>query len=163
MAAVREEPPPTVADLMRRLHYYEGSTKRLFPVLVTAVAEARRAWQVKELEKTRDKLEKLAAESQGDSVPNICKAAGVGIAFLMHRFPELYRRIISKYIHQRDTTRLLRRKNLREEVDRIVAELSRKSITPSVGRVIDLLSNQVNRDWKLIRQAINDATRKMAT
>jgi len=162
MAAVKEEPPPTLEDLKRRLRCF-GKMEGLFPKLFTAVVEARKGWLVKKLEQTRAKVEKIAEQLQGASVPSICKAAGIGIALLMHRFPDLYRRIVSDYIQQRDATRLLRRQKLREEVARIVGELSRKSVTPSMKRVTDLLSDQASQDWKLIRQAIDDARQRLAT
>ena len=163
IAAVREGPPPTMVELMRRLHCYESVVKGLFPDLFTAVVEARKAWQVSQLEQTRAKLDRLAEGMQGASAPSICRAAGMGMAFLINRFPDLYRRIVSKYIQQRDTIRLLRREKLREEVDRIVVELSRKNITPTMARVAELLSDEVTHDWKLISHAVDDARQKRTT
>jgi AraC-like DNA-binding protein len=160
ITAATEEPPPTIGELMRRLHCYENAVRDLFPNLFTKVLEARKAWRIRQLEQTRAKVTRLADEMAGSSVPCICKAAGVGIAFFMHRFPDLYQRIIYNYIEQRDATRRLRRERLCEEVVKIVVELSRTNITPTTARVAELLSDQAAHDWKLIQHAVADARRK---
>jgi AraC-like DNA-binding protein len=161
MAALMEEPPPSTRKLSCRLGCQDAVLRGFFPDLWNKLLEAREAWHARERHCIRAKVERIMGEMRGASVPSICRAAGIGVAFLMHRFPDLYQRIISKYIEQRDAMRLQRRDRLHEEVGRIVVALSRESITPTTERVTELLSDHVTRDWKLIQHAVDDARRKI--
>jgi AraC-like DNA-binding protein len=161
IAAAKEDPPPTTADLTLRLHCSERALRTGFPDLFSAVVKSRKAWRVRQREHTHARVSKLANEMLGASVPSICKSAGIAIKFLRYRFPDLYRQIGSKCIEQREASRRLRRERLRTEIDRVLAELSCQGVAPTLRRVTALLSPEAARDWKLIRQAFDDAQRNL--
>ena len=152
--ATLEEPPSTAEALAAKLGCNRGTLYLYFPDLYRQFLEARRAWAARQREGIRANVEAVAAEMAGASMPEICRTAGIGLQFLMKRFPDLYRQIVSRYLERCDNTRKQKRETLRQDVRRAVAELSARGLRPTFTRVAPLLSDQAAKDWKLIHQEI---------
>jgi hypothetical protein len=160
--AALEEPPSTAEALAAKLGCNCGTLCRSFPDLYRQFLEARRAWAARQREGIRVNVEAVAAEMTGASVPDICRTAGIGLQFLMKRFPGLYRQIVSRYLDRCDNIRKQKRETLRQDVRRAVAELSARGLRPTFTRVAPLLSDQAAKDWKLIHQEIDRSMRELS-
>jgi hypothetical protein len=133
-----------------------------FPDLYRQFLEARRVWAARQREGIRVNVEAVAAEMTDASVPDICRTAGIGLQFLMKRFPDLYRQIVSRYLDRCDNIRKQKRETLRQDVHRAVAELSARGLRPTFTRVAPLLSDQAAKDWKLIQLEIDRSMRELS-
>lgn len=160
--AALEEPPSTAEALAAKLGCNRGTLCRSFPDLYRQFLEARRAWAARQREGIRVNVEAVAADMTGASVPDICRTAGIGLQFLMKRFPDLYRQIVSRYLDRCDNIRKQKRETLRQDVHRAVAELSARGLRPTFTRVAPLLSDQAAKDWKLIHQEIDRSMRELS-
>jgi AcrR family transcriptional regulator len=155
--ALSEEPPPATAALARRLGCSQGYLESYFPELYQRLLEARKAWRAKEWGAIQRRIETVAAEMPGASVPEVCRATGVRQMFIYTHFPGLYKQIVSGFIARRDALREQRRAALRDDVRKAVAELVQRGSHPSVNNVIPFLRAEAGRDWKRIRQEIDRA------
>jgi hypothetical protein len=132
-----------------------------FPDLCRKLQATRRASRAFEREAIRLKIDTLATEMKNASVREIRLKAGVTSEFLLTNFPALYKQIASKYMARVNELRQQRRAALHLDVQRAVIGLSRAGATPTLSKVIPLLSSEAARDWNRIRQEISDAIRRL--
>jgi transcriptional regulator with XRE-family HTH domain len=159
--AIAEKPPPTARSLSKRLKCSQSALDYHFPALCKQLQAARRAWKVVEYEVIRLKIEALATEMIGATVQEVCLKAGVTPEFSLKNFPALDRQIAAGYLARESERRKQRCAALRRDVQKAVTALSRDSLTPTLNRVIPLLSAEASRDWNRIQREISDATRQL--
>ncbi len=159
--AIAEDPPPTARSLSKRMGCSQSALDYHFPDLCRKLQATRRASRAFEREAIRLKIDTLATEMKNASVREICLKAGVTSEFLLTNFPALYKQIASKYMARVNELRQQRRAALHLDVQRAVIGLSRAGATPTLSKVIPLLSSEAARDWNRIRQEISDAIRRL--
>jgi len=159
--AISEGPPPPTACLAQRLGCSHGALTYYFPDLCRQLLDSRKEWEAKEREAIRQRIEALATEMKGASVPVVCRAAAIKQQSLLHKFPVLYRQIVSSYLESRDALRHQRRETLRNDVRNAVVDLSRRGMRPTLGSVSPLISAAAAKDWKLIHQEIDRSMREL--
>lgn len=159
--AITDEPPPAARLLAKRLKCCQSALEYHFPALCKQLQAARKAWKVAQYEAIRLKVEVLATEMIGATVQEVCLKAGVTTDFLLRNFPALDREIAARYLARENERRRQRHETLRRDVQKAVTVLSLEGLTPTLNRVMPLLSADAPRDWNRIRQEISDATRQL--
>ena len=157
-AARHEVPPPTLKQIGRRLGYTcEVVISAMFPKLCDSYKE----WRSTRLEEQRRNLRRAirewVASETAPTVNSLCRRFGISPTYFQLNVPEDNKELVQRSAECARAARADRARILREDVLRIVAELRRTGIYPSLPRVRAELPSGSTRCSPVIRAAIDEA------
>lgn len=153
-----EAPPPSLKQIGHRLGYTaEVVVVQTFPDLCKSYKEWRKGWFGSHRDKLRLLIrEWLAAEAE-PTVSSLCRQFGVSAAYLQTRFPGENAEVVRRSAECARRAREARTVALREEVFRIVEELLKRNLYPSLPCVKSAFGPDSRRSQPLLRPAIDNA------
>lgn len=160
--ALQECPPPTLADLARRLGYSTSEVLRAHePYLCNRLTER---YQV-HVTTRRSDLERQAiaalSESPIPSVREVCQRLGITLWFMNEYFPSVRRQIALKHRRATREQTTQRRDKLFHDVYVIAAKLHNRGIYPSFNRICDQLPEGSYAEWNALHSAARSARRRL--
>ena len=139
-AALVEDPPPAVHQVVARIGLRNGSTLwRWFPDLhrvLAARAERRHEWS---WHAKRLLLEQVVIEEPPPSGRSVAERIGTDSGYLRTLFPALWREIVARHAEYRQREAAKHRAEFAEEARRIARELLKAGQYPSRKRVRSLI------------------------
>lgn len=148
--ALKEDPPPTLTEVSRRVGYLDFQPlQRSFPTLCVALQDRRKEYRSRRSAELRTAFEALLSEDPPLSVRKAFQRVGVHDKVLRDKFPDLVIAIASRYLKHRAETSERRKDLLRKEIRRIVVQLYHQGIFPSSTRVTRLLPTTSLKGWEL--------------
>jgi len=161
-AALKEEPPPSLQRVFRRLgckdtgyYYYVNYVDLCF-----AVAKRYKAYRNKPFNKGKGQRRLKAAldEEPPPSFSEIARRLGHKREFVRRKFPELSTIITSRYLHYMKVLRKEKADRLRHEIRKAIPQLSAAGLNASEARVKALVKPtlpNLGRD-SLFKQALRE-------
>jgi hypothetical protein len=134
--ALKEEPPPTIPELLARVPLMSlKRCKRNFPDLYKAVSARHATWLKDRLEQIRKSLEGALNEDPPVSMESMARRLSWHKKSLYLHFPNLCYAISARFTAYRTSQSHKRQENFRAEVRRVALMLVSKDLYPSVVRV----------------------------
>jgi TniQ len=162
VAALSEDPTPTISEIIRRLGARSHRT------LIDRFPEECRAISEKHNRQTKDRLEELEAKLRAalSEHPRPLTQVAASLPYnrndCYRRWPELCRAIVARHTDYKSERARERKFALEEQVRQIALELYRRGLHPTKERVIPLLHNPqktcfvtLNRILREIREELN--------
>ena len=162
-AALKEDPPPSQQELVRRSGFSAYAVfRRNFREMYDAAIARRAAFRVEHREKMRAHLLEILRGDSAPKVLEVCREMGISGSRAYHWYPDLCRAIAAKR-RQHERARLPeRRALLRTEVFQIVSRLSARGEYPSRSRVQKILGGYFSSNWsRLIKQFLDEARQEL--
>jgi len=157
-AARSEVPPPTLKQIGRRLGYTcEAVIVPRFPEMCASYKEWRRAWFKQQRHRLRLAIRNWVAEEATPTVTSVCRQFGISPTYFQLNFPADNKELVRRSAERAGRARIDRARALEEEVHRIICDLLKKDLYPSLARVRSALHPDSTRYSPLIRTAINEA------
>ena len=156
--ALGENPPPTLAELSRRLNCTTSSTLRMHqPDLCDRLVVRYRKY----IEERRCALRR-AAESALEETPvpplrSICERLGITRWFVNQYFPDVRRRITEQHRRCSLAETACRHEMLFEAVRQIATEIHSQGIYPSVARIAERIPRGLRCEWMTLNSAVRCA------
>lgn len=153
--AVRENPPPSLPSLAKRIGCTHHSLKAHAPTECAELVSARQAWKQRRRAADREMFTVLRIKLGPVSPQTLCAAAGLPIRRLMAH-PDLFEHTSTEFrVAQREHAES-RLRCLKAEVERIVDAHRVRGLSPSFEQVRQLLGNGHPRDSKVIWYALRE-------
>jgi hypothetical protein len=153
--AALEDPPPSVAELLRRTNSLSRSKiRRRFPDLYQAAAGRHAAWVRNKHEQMRKALEDALDEYPPVSMAELAERLGRNKAKFYSAYPELRHAVSARYAEYRASRSAERAANLCEEVRLVALMLVSKGLYPSTARVTNNLSKPATLSY--YKAALNE-------
>jgi hypothetical protein len=144
-AALREQPPPSLQKVLRRLgcqstgyyFYYD------YPDLCFAIAERFKNHRNKpfNIEIERERLQAALVEQPPPPFSEVAKRLSHNREFVRRKFPELSKAIRLRYISYRDASRKLKAEQLRDEIRVAINQITASGLYVSEARVREHVKN----------------------
>jgi AcrR family transcriptional regulator len=161
-AALKEEPPPSLQRVFRRLgckdtgYYYYVN----YEDLCLAVAKRYKSYRNKSFDKGKDQRRLKAAlnEEPPPSFSEVARRLDHERDFVRRKFPELSKMIASRYLHYTKVLRKEKAERLRREIRKAIPQLSASGLNASEARVKALVKQtlpNLGRD-SLFKQALRE-------
>jgi hypothetical protein len=159
-AASREQPPPTLHDLSRRLGFKTSTQLRShFPEAVERLVSARAIHAQNEIVDLRTTLLFILHGGPAPSLSSVARQLDSSVSNVSEKCPDLRAAIRSRYLRHRQETTRQRRELLNEEVRRIACDLYAKGQNPTQARIMRLLSEGALNEWGAIQTAVKKVRR----
>lgn len=156
--ALKEKPAPTLNEVRKRMGYSSSMCLQFhFPDLCNQILRRRKAHHEKRITQLCRTLESFLSELPAPSLRMVSKRTGFSCAHLKTLCPQQCAALASRYLRWRHEAALLRKAQLREEVQKIVQDLHRQGKCPTVVRVSALLQPNSLREWKTLTEAVKAA------
>jgi hypothetical protein len=153
-----EIPPPSLRVIGRRLGYtVEFVVVKTFPELCALYKGWRRSWFEEQRNKLRLSIREWVAAEPAPTVSSVCCHFGFSQSYFQVNFPEDNKELVRRSAERAHRARADRARDLHEEVIRIVCDLQKKGIYPSLPRVRSELRPGSTRYFPLIRIAVDEA------
>lgn len=160
--ALRENPPPSLQEITKRLGFSSISTLKAYaPGLCEKLKTHRRAYRERCCVELRSKLEAVLTENPPPSLRSVYARFNVTESIVNSSFPELRRAIGLRHLQHQKQQSQVRRQDVQAEIREIVQMLHTQGICPSVPRVTSLLRSGSLREWNAINDAVKDARREL--
>jgi hypothetical protein len=158
VGALREDPPPSLLTVVRRLGFSTSTVLRENEPELTSQIAARYRGSFKErgADLTK-KAEPIIAENPPPSVKELSRRLGISKAMMDKYAPELRNGIALRYREWMAGEKKRRHKELFQEIHEIAAKLDRHGFCPSPRRILKLLSPGHKAGWHVINNAICEA------
>jgi AraC-like DNA-binding protein len=156
--ALRENPPPYLSDLARRLGYSASTVLRAH---ASDLCDRLRSRHQRHVLKRRSDLEsKFLAALEETPVPSVnvlCRRLDITRWFIDQYFPDARNALAARHRQwvSAETTR--RRERLFQDVRDIVVTLQTQGLYPSTNRIVGHLPPGSSREWVALNRAVNDA------
>lgn len=161
-AALKEDPPPSLTELSKRLEYASPNPLRHnFPALYGALLARRVAYRAECKKKIHAYLLEILAGDSAPQVLEVCEKMGLSTCSAYARYPDLCHAIAAKRRQHEKVLLAQRQVLLRDEVFRAVSRLHDHGEYPSCDRVRAMLGAGALRDSKLLRQFLDEAKQKL--
>jgi hypothetical protein len=160
--ALGENPPPTLAELSRRLNCTTSSTLRMHePDLCDRLVVRYRKY----IEERRCALRR-AAESALEETPvpplrSVCERLGITRWFVNQYFPDVRRRITEQHRRCSLAETARRREMLFEAVRQIATEIHSQGIYPSAARIAGRVPRGLRCEWMTLNSAVRCAQKAL--
>lgn len=168
VAALNEQPVPTVADVARRLGYatVKPLTSRFRELSMKLRASRQRVTQGKSGHRVSERIRQELTEALGEFPPPSC--AEVVRRLAGHRtqiredFPDLWRALRERYVQYRWEAHRANRKAFAGEVYRVAMELHGQGVHPTVRLVLATISEPQFRCLNIVAEAVRLARQKLS-
>ncbi len=150
--------PPSLREIGRRLGYtVEFVVVKTFPELCALYKGWRRSWFEERRNKLRLSIREWVAAETAPTVSSVCCHFGLSQSYFQVNFPEDNKELVRRSAERVRRARADSARELHEEVIRIVCDLQKKGIYPSLPRVRSELRPGSTRYFPLIRTAVDEA------
>ena len=161
--ALRENPPPTILDICRRIGLSAVYVRSLDDRALCDRLKARRreyaeACRVELL----NKLKAVLNEAPPPAPKEVYKRLGITESIAYHNFPDLRRAIILRHRQYRHQQSCARQEAVRHEIRAAVSRLHKQGVCPSVSRVWRLVKSRSLLKWPVFTEAVRDARKALA-
>lgn len=166
-AALKEEPPPSLQKVLRRLgcqstgYYYYYN----YPELCLAVAERFKNYRNKpfNIETDRERLQAALIEQPPPAFSEVARRLCHNREFIRRKFPELSKEIALRYIAHRDTHRKLKAERLRNEIRLAIKQITASELYASEARVREHVKKRLTNLGRdiLFKQALREVKTEM--
>jgi hypothetical protein len=147
-AALTEETPPSLEDVRKRVGYLTSTVLRNhFPALCDELLARRRLHRRQQILELKTKLGSAMLEWPAPSLVGLCKQFDLPRHYLERMFPTECASIRARYACARKETAELRKELVRKEVHRVMHQLCRAGLRPTLKRVKAVLDKIVRYKW----------------
>jgi len=153
-----EIPPPSLREIGHRLGYtVEFVVVKTFPEMCASYKGWRRSWFEEQRNKLRLSIREWVAAEPDATVSSVCCHFGFSQSYFQVNFPEDNKELVRRSAERVRKARADSARDLHEEVIRVVCDLQKKGIYPSLPRVRSELRPGSTRYFPLIRTAVDEA------
>jgi transcriptional regulator with XRE-family HTH domain len=155
--ALKEEPPPSLAEVLRRVRPNSYRlVRKSFPELIDAIRARHMEWTAVCEEQTRLKLLAALEEVPPRSLKLIMNLYGYNRTTLYKKCGDLCRKISARYAAYQRQQGAERKKAFKEQVRKVVVKLRESGVSPSAGRVAKSLENPVIKQLSALNEILNE-------
>jgi DNA-binding XRE family transcriptional regulator len=155
--ALREDPTPTMREILRRLGYSSGERLyKNFPDECRAIGEQRAQQKKDWFEKLEANLRAALSEEPPRTLKDVAASLGFRCGTLSDRWRELCHAIAARYAAYRKEEVLKRRLALKERIRQIVFELHQSGIHPSENHIRPLICDVPGVDIFTLHQILKE-------
>jgi hypothetical protein len=149
IAALAEDPPPTLGKMCHRLGYSRPVVLRKhFPKLCDQLLVLQRAHRVREVEKLRSQLLEFSLESPAISLEHACRRVDYSRQQLLRLCPEECALVVANFDRSSHESAQRKLEELHRRAHQIVTTLHQQGKLPSFKRVSALLGSSVLNNWR---------------
>lgn len=157
-AARKENPPPSLKQLARRLGLCSVSILTgTYPGTCASYKQWRQVWLDEQREKLRLSIREWLAAEPAPNVASLCCRFGISASYFQLRFPVENREVVQRTVERTRAARENRIVIMRKEIFKIVRNLYEKNLYPSMARVRLALNRGLPRNSPLLRVFIDEA------
>jgi len=151
--ALNDGPPPSLDNLRRRLGYSCSTVlKNHFPVLCNEILTRRRLHRREKILELKRALRSALLDVPAPSLVSLCKTLNTPEHSLEKMCPRECASIRARYRHAREDVAVRRKKQLRQEVRKIMQKLHGEGNYPTIKQVRSLLSER--NHWAEVSTAV---------
>lgn len=163
IAAIAEQPPPTLRDLSHRLGFQTSTTLRFWaPDLADQLLKKRAVHMAAEKARCHAVLTAVLSECPAPTLNSVARRLQCSNSFLNEHHPELCHAIAARHSREQKQMKGQRLRFLDDEVLEIARKLKAKGLNPTQPRIISLLSPGVIKEWGPVQRAVKRARRLLA-
>ncbi len=158
IAALGEDPPPSLGELCERLVCCRSVVLRgHFPALCDRLLENRRAHRARQIEKLRQQLHVFSVALPAVSLEQACKRVGLSRQQLIRLCPDGCAAIVDHFERSCRESKQRKVEAMNRQMHQIVRSLNQEGKLPSFKRVRARLGKSVSQSWTTVTAAIRTA------
>jgi AraC-like DNA-binding protein len=164
LAALKQEPPPTLTEVIRRLGYTgKGTFHKYFPDFCNQIKAQYTDYQKAKLEQKRLFILSVLESNEFPplSMKEVARRIGANDAALHMQFPSLSHAISARYLQYRKMVRVQKEEQLRTEIREIALALHAQGINPHSGNVGNFLTSPIVLRNQVGNAALREVRREL--
>ena len=156
-AALKEDPPPTMRAVIKRLGYRSGDRLyQHFSKECHAIARRHAQYKQSQIDEVRAKLRSALKENPPRPLKEVARSLGYEHSTLYRRDAQLCRAIAARHTEYRKDCTRKRREVFKQQVREIAIRLHERGLHPSEERVRPLLTNAPMMNFVILNEVLRE-------